>query len=179
MQYTSVKGKRLKLIISEEEIKKRVKELAKAIEHDFGEPFIAIGLLKGSFVFLADLVRYINTLVKIDFMWVSSYGSGTLSEGHVKIVKDISMDIEGQKVLLVDDILDTGYTLKEIKSILSMREPKLLKTCVLLDKYERRKVDVEVEYIGFKVSDAFLVGYGLDWDEEGRNLRGIYAVEGI
>lgn len=179
MQYTSVKGKRLRLLISEEEIKKRVKEIAKAIEDDFGEPFIAIGLLKGSFVFLADLVRYINTLVKIDFMWASSYGSGTLSEGHVKIVKDIGMDIEGQKVLLVDDILDTGYTLKEIKSILSMREPKLLKTCVLLDKYERRKVDVQVEYVGFKVPDAFLVGYGLDWDEKGRNLRGIYAVEEI
>ncbi|QWK20214.1 MAG: hypoxanthine phosphoribosyltransferase [Hydrogenobacter thermophilus] len=179
MQYVSIKGKKLNLLISEEGIKSRVKELAGSIETDMGEPFIAVGLLKGSFIFLADLIRHISLPVKVDFMWVSSYGSKTVSEGHIRILRDLSMDIENQKVLLVDDILDTGYTLKEIKQILMLRKPKVLKTCVLLDKYERRKVDVEVDYTGFRVPDAFLVGYGLDWDEEGRNLRGIYAVEGL
>ncbi|MEZ0360587.1 MAG: hypoxanthine phosphoribosyltransferase [Hydrogenobacter sp.] len=179
MQALSVKGKKLRLVIDQEAIKKRVEELAQEIDRDMGEPFIAVGLLKGSFIFLADLIRSVSLPVKVDFMWVSSYGSGTVSEGHVRVLKDISMNIQGEKVLLVDDILDTGYTLKEIIQILKMREPKILKTCVLLDKYERRKVEVKVDYTGFYVPDAFLVGYGLDWDEEGRNLRGIYAVEGL
>ena len=177
MEGLTIKGKRLKLLIDQESIKRRVKELAKEIEKDMGESFIVVGLLKGSFVFVADLIREIDLPVKVDFMWVSSYGSSTVSEGHIRILRDLSMDIQGQKVLLVDDILDTGYTLKEIKEILTLREPKLLKTCVLLDKSERRKVNVEADYVGFKVPDLFLVGYGLDWDEEGRNLRGIYGVE--
>ncbi len=175
MHYT-VKGKETKLILNEEEIKKRVNELAKSIEKDFGEPFIVIGLLKGSFIFLADLVRCFDLPVKIDFMWVSSYGESMESYGHVRVLKDISINIEGKKVLLVDDILDTGYTLKEIVDILKIKEPDVLRTCVLLDKKERRKVEIWADYVGFEVPDMFLIGYGLDWDEEGRNLRGVYAI---
>lgn len=171
-----IKSRPLKLIISEEEIALRLKELASRIEKDFAQPFVVVGLLKGAFVFTADLIRHFSLPVKVDFMWVSSYGSSQESQGHIKLIKDLDMNIEGEKVLLVDDILDTGYTLKEVYHILKLKGAKEIRTCVLLDKKERRKVSFEVDYVGFEVPNFFLVGYGLDWDEEGRNLRGVYAV---
>lgn len=135
-----------------------------------------MSLLKGAFVFTADLIRCFNLPVHVDFMWVSSYGSSQESQGHIKVVKDLERDIEGLRVLLVDDILDTGYTLAEVYRLLELKGAKEVRTCVLLDKKERRRVDFRADFVGFEVPNLFLVGYGLDWDEEGRNLRGIYAV---
>ncbi|ADC88856.1 hypoxanthine phosphoribosyltransferase [Thermocrinis albus DSM 14484] len=172
----SIKGRPLKLLIPERKIKTRVRQLAKRIQRDMGGPFLVVGLLKGSFIFVADLIRFMEIPVQVDFMWVSSYGSSQESEGNVRVIQDLSVDIKNRKVLLVDDILDTGYTLREIVELLRLREPADLKVCVLLDKKPRRKVHVDVDYVGFEVPDMFLVGYGLDWDEEGRNLRGIYGV---
>ncbi len=172
-----IKGRPLRLLIPEEEIRERVKGLAKEIQDYFGEPFLVIGLLKGAFVFTADLIRAFDIPVQVDFMWVSSYGSSQESQGHIKVIKDLDRDIEGLRVLLVDDILDTGYTLAEVYRLLKLKGAKEIKTCVLLDKKERRRVDFHADFVGFEVPNLFLVGYGLDWDEEGRNLRGIYAVE--
>ena len=172
-----IKGKPISLVIPEERIKERVRTLAKQIEEDMGQSFIVVSLLKGSFVFTADLIREFSVPIKVDFMWVSSYGSSLESSGSVRIIQDITMDIQGKKVLLVDDILDTGWTLKEVVEFIKRKNPSVLKVCVLLDKKERRRVDIKVDYVGFEVPDKFLVGYGLDWDEEGRGLRGIYAVD--
>ena len=172
-----IKGRKLRKLIGHREISKRVKELAKEIERDMGQDFVVIGLLKGSFIFLADLVRNFKKPVVLDFMWVSSYGSSMSSSGHVEVIKDVGMDIEGKKVLLVDDILDTGYTIKEVREILKVKGAKEVRVCTLLDKRGRRKVDVHADYVGFVVEDVFLVGYGLDWAEEGRNLKDVYAVE--
>lgn len=171
-----IKGRPLKLLIPEERILSRVKELAREIEDRFPGPFFVVSLLKGAFIFTADLVRSFNKPVQIDFIWVSSYGASQESQGHVKVIKDLDRDIEGLRVLLVDDILDTGYTLAEVCRLLQLKGAKEIKTCVLLDKKERRKIPFEADFVGFEVPNLFLVGYGLDWDEEGRNLRGIYAV---
>jgi len=173
----NIKGKPLSLIIPEDKIRTRVKELAKEIEGDMGGPFIVVSLLKGSFVFTADLIREFSVPVKVDFMWVSSYGSSQESSGGVRVIQDLIIDVQGEKVLLVDDILDTGYTLREVVELLKRKNPSVLKVCVFLDKPQRRKVDIKADYVGFEVPNKFLVGYGLDWDEEGRNLRGIYAVD--
>ncbi len=172
-----IRGRKLRKVISQEEIAEKVKELALRIEEEMGNDFVVIGLLKGSFIFVADLVRHFSRPVLVDFMWVSSYGSSQQSSEHVEVIKDVGMDIGGKKVLLVDDILDTGYTLREVTQILKVKGAKEVKLCVLLDKKERRKVEIEADFVGFEVPNLFLVGYGLDWAEEGRNLRDVYAVE--
>jgi hypoxanthine phosphoribosyltransferase len=174
-----IRGRRLELVLGEEDIRRRVRELGESIEVDFRDSnnLIVVGLLKGAFVFMADLVRAINLPLRVDFLWVSSYGQSMESSGTIKIVKDLDTDIEGMDVLLVDDILDTGLTLKEIYEFLKLKNPSRLKTCVFLDKKGRRKVKFEADYVGFEVPDRFLVGYGLDWGELGRNLKGVYAVE--
>jgi len=174
-----IRGKRLTLLIKEDDIDRRVKELGEEIREEFrgDKEFVVIGLLKGAFVFMADLIRHIDLPLRVDFLWVSSYGDSMESSGNIRIVKDIDTDIEGKSVLLVDDILDTGLTLKEIHEFLSLKNPKKLRTCVFLDKKERRKVEFGADFVGFEVPDRFLVGYGLDWGELGRNLPGIYAVE--
>ena len=173
----TLRGKRLELLIPEEEIKRRVSQLAEEVEKFFppDEELIVIGLLKGSFVFVSDLVREFKRPVFVDFMAVSSY-RGTESSGNVEVKKDLDMDVKGKNVLLVDDILDTGRTFKKVLELLKTREPKELKTCVLLDKPSRRVVDISADFVGFEIPDHFVVGYGLDWDEMGRNLRGIYRV---
>jgi len=164
-------------LYTEEEIKRRVKTLAEEIRRKFpaGEELVVVGLLKGSFVFLADLVRELEGAVLVDFIAASSY-AGTESTGNVRIKKDLDIDIKGRNVLLVDDILDTGRTFQKVLELLKVRQPKMLKTCVLLDKPSRRVVDISADFVGFKIPDHFVVGYGLDWDELGRNLRGIYRV---
>lgn len=173
----TIRGKRLELLIPEEEIKRRIKTLAEEIRREFpaGEELVVVGLLKGSFVFLSDLVRELEGAVLVDFIAASSY-AGTESTGNVRIKKDLDIDIKGKNVLLVDDILDTGRTFQKVLELLKVREPKMLKTCVLLDKPSRRVVNVEADFVGFKIPDHFVVGYGLDWDELGRNLKGIYRV---
>jgi hypoxanthine phosphoribosyltransferase len=175
-QFT-IRGKKLELLIPEGEIKRRIRELAEEIEKLFppDEEILVVGLLKGSFIFVSDLVREIERPVLVDFISASSY-RGTESSGNVEIKKDLETDIKGKNVLLVDDILDTGRTFKKVLELLKMREPKILKTCVLLDKPSRRVEPIEADFVGFEIPDKFVVGYGLDWDEWGRNLKGIYAV---
>ncbi len=172
-----IKGRSLELLISEKDIQTKVHQLAKEIESYFkNEELYVVGILKGSFMFYADLVRKLEGKVYIDFMQVSSYKTSMESSGEVIFIKDMSIDIRGKNVLIVDDIIDTGRTLKALVEALSLREPKILKTCVLLDKKERREVDFHADFVGFEIPDKFVVGYGLDWAEEGRNLKEIYVV---
>ena len=161
----------LKVLISEDDLQTRIKELGKEITEDYkGKDIIVISVLKGSIMFMADLLRSIDTHVEIDFMVVSSYGSGVVSTGAVKMLKDIFLSIEGKDVLIVEDILDTGKTLHYIKEYLGARKPSSIKICTLLDKPERREADITADYVGFVVPDEFVIGYGLDFDERYRNL---------
>ncbi len=168
----------MRLLLSEEEVQKKVKSLARRISRDFaGREVLLIGILKGAFIFLADLARRIPFPVKVDFVGISTYGAATESAGKVKITKDLGMPLRGRDVLLVEDIVDTGITLKYLKDRLQKRRPRSLKTVVLLDKPGRRKVDLQPDYLGFTIPDHFVVGYGLDCNEEYRNLRGIYILK--
>lgn len=164
-------------MISEEQLKQKVQELGKRIEKDFeGEELLVVGILKGASVFVADLIRTINLDVNIDFMSVSSYGNSTESSGTVKIIKDLDVDIEGKNVLIVEDIIDSGLTLSNLVAALNTRNPKSLKLCTLLDKPQRRKVNIPVDYVGFVIEDKFIVGYGIDYAEKYRNLPYIGVV---
>ncbi len=161
----------LKILITEDEIAARVREMGKQISEDYrGKKLLLISVLKGSVAFMADLMRAIDINARIDFMSVSSYGAGTRSSGVVKIVKDLDMPIAGFDVLIVEDILDSGMTLSYITELLEARDPASIRICTLLDKPERRKAKVTADYVGFVVPDEFVVGYGLDFDEKYRNL---------
>ena len=165
-------------LISKEEISEKVKELALQIDNDYkGEEILLIGLLRGSVLFLSDLVRELKTEVTLDFMIVSSYGNELESSRDVKIKKDLEEDIRGRNVIVVEDIIDTGHTLKKVLEMLKTREPKSIKICTLLDKSERREVEIEVDYTGFKIPDEFVVGYGIDFAQKHRNLSYIGIVK--
>jgi len=159
-------------LLSRETIAEKVSELGKKIERDFknAEDIILVGLLRGSTIFLADLVREINLDAKLDFMVASSYGNAMDSSREVKILKDLEEDIHGKNVIIIEDIIDTGYTLEKVREILLLREPESLAICTLLDKPERREVDVPVDYIGFQIPDVFVIGYGIDYAQKHRNL---------
>lgn len=160
-----------RVLFTEEELKNRVAEIAAQIDKDYeGKEPVIISVLRGSFVFMADLVRQIHVPCTVDFMAVSSYGSGTSSSGQVKIVKDLSEQIEGKDLIVVEDILDSGNTLSYLLKILENRHPASIRLCTLLDKPERRVKPVKVHYSGFTIPDAFVVGYGLDYAEKYRNL---------
>lgn len=161
-----------RVLLSEEQLKKIVEKLGKQISSDYeGKKLILVSVLKGSVVFMGDLMREIKIPCFIDFMSVSSYGSGTTSSGVVKIIKDLDTNvIEGANLLIVEDILDSGKTLSYLKDILSQRKPESIKICTLLDKPDRRVVDLSPDYSGAVIPDAFVVGYGLDYDEKYRNL---------
>lgn len=168
----------MRILLSEEQIKERVKELGSQISRDFaGEELLVVGILKGAFVFLADLIRHIEIPVRVDFMDLSSYGLSTESSGEVRILKDLEQPIEGKNVLIVEDIIDSGVTLKFIKEILLRRNPRSLKICTFLDKPERRQVPVVSNYNGFTIADHFVVGYGLDYAEQYRHLPMVYILE--
>ncbi len=160
------------IIISENDIENIVSELADKINADFkNQEIILVGLLKGSVVFMSDLLRKITVPCEIDFMVASSYGSGTVSSGNVKITKDLSVDIKGKNVIVVEDIIDTGNTLSRVMEILKSRDPNTLKLCSFLSKPDRRIVnDIKIDYLGTEIPDEFVVGYGLDYDEKYRNL---------
>ncbi len=160
------------ILISQDEIIAKVKELGQQISKDYSEDqeLIVVGILKGAIIFLSDLVREINLPIALDFMAVSSYGSSTESSGAVRILKDLERDVENKHVLIVEDIVDTGLTLKYLLDNLHARKPASVKTCTLLDKPSRRLVDVTVNYNGFSIPDKFVVGYGLDYGETYRNL---------
>jgi len=159
-------------LISEKEIKERVKAIADEISRDYnGKNPLLVGILKGAFIFLADLIRELSIDAEVDFLAVSSYGKATETSGEVKILKDLSESIDGKDVIIVEDIVDTGLTLKYLYELLKTRNPNSLKICVFLDKKERRVVEVPVHYVGFEVPDLFLVGYGLDFAEKYRQLK--------
>jgi len=159
------------VLLTEEQLENRVAELGEAISKDFaGKDVVFIGVLKGCFIFMADLMRHVTIPCSMDFMAVSSYGSGTVSTGAVKINKDLSQDIAGKHVIFVEDILDSGVTLSYLTNYLRVREPASISIATLMDKPARRKADIRADYAGFQVPDAFVVGYGLDYDEKYRNL---------
>lgn len=159
------------VLISREQLAAKVAELGAQISRDYeGEDLFLIGILKGSVPFMADLMRSITLDVEMDFMSVSSYGSGTTTSGVVRILKDLDTDIAGKNVLIVEDIIDSGLTLAYLKEYLAKRNPKSLKIVTMLSKPARRKADIEADYTGFVVDDKFIVGYGLDIDQKYRNL---------
>ena len=160
-----------RVLFSEEELDKRVSEIAAEINRDYaGKEPMLISVLRGSFVFMADLIRKIEVPCTVDFMSVSSYGRGTTSSGQVQITKDLSDDIEGKDIIVVEDILDSGNTLSYLLQLLQARKPASMKLCTLLDKPDRRVKEVHVDYSGFTIPDEFVVGYGLDYAEKYRNL---------
>ena len=170
----------MQVLLSAEQIAARIQELAAEIERDLpgdeGIHFVCV--LKGGFMFMADLVRVMGPRVTLDFIAVSSYGGGTRSSGEVRMLKDLDSGLEGRHVIIVEDIVDTGLTLTYLQDILRARSPKSLRTACLLSKPSRRIVDVTVEYTGFTIEDRFVVGYGLDYDEKYRNLPHIAVLDG-
>lgn len=159
------------ILFTEEQLKNRVQEIARQIEADYaGKEIMLISVLRGSFIFMADLCRAIDLPCTLDFMSVSSYGTGTTSSGQVQITKDLTEDITGRHVIVVEDILDSGNTLSYLFQLLQARNPASLKLCTLLDKPSRRSKPITADYVGFTVPDEFVVGYGLDYDELYRNL---------
>lgn len=171
-----------KVMLDEETILNRVKELGRQIsadcDRDFnGEPVIIVCILKGASIFAADLLKNLTVDARIDFMAVSSYGASTKSTGVVKINKDLDTSIEGKNILIVEDIIDTGLTLHYLIKSLWGRNPKSIRVCTLLDKPERRKVEMRADYVGFEIENKFIVGYGLDYDEKYRNLPYITCLD--
>lgn len=159
------------VLFSQEDLAAMVTRLGEQISRDYkGKNLLLVSILKGSVVFMSDIMRSIDIPCRIDFMAVSSYGSGIKSSGSVKIIKDLDLDLQGYDLLIVEDILDSGRTLSSLMEILSTRKPKSIEICTLFDKPERREADVYAKYIGVQVPDAFIVGYGLDYDEKYRNL---------
>ncbi|MFG6351123.1 MAG: hypoxanthine phosphoribosyltransferase [Oscillospiraceae bacterium] len=159
------------ILYTEEQLRSRVKELGCQITADYaGRRPMLISVLRGSYIFMADLTRAINLDVTVDFMVVSSYGAGTVSSGQVEIKKDLSDSIEGRDLIIVEDILDSGNTLYYLMKVLQARKPASIRLCTLMDKPERRTKPITADYVGFTIPDAFIVGYGLDFDERYRNL---------
>jgi len=162
-------------VLSAAEIHRLVQDMAQRISADYrGRDLALIGVLKGSFIFLSDLIRQLSIPVKIDFLQAASYGSGTTSSGRIRFSKDIDLDIRGRDVLLVEDIVDTGRTIRWILDHLGSFQPRSVSVCALIDKRERREVDVPIAYAGHSAGSGFLVGYGLDYDEQYRQLPGVY-----
>ena len=160
-----------KVLLTEDQLEQRIKELGAEITRDYqGKELVLAAVLRGSYVFMADLTRAIDLPLTVDFMAVSSYGAGTVSSGQVEIKKDLSDPIEGKNLLIIEDILDSGNTLYYLMDVLSARHPASIRICTLLDKPERRAKPIEADYKGFTIPDAFVVGYGLDYNEKYRNL---------
>ena len=169
---------KLKVIIPKEEIAQRLTELAAEIRKDYkGENPLLIGVLKGSFVFMSDLIRAMNIPAEMDFVRLSSYGAGKESSGKIKLIKDVEIPIKDRHVLVVEDIVDRGLTVRFLLDYLSFRKPASLKLCAMFDKPSGRKVEVPIDYVGFTVPDAFVVGYGLDLDEKFRYLPDLCILE--
>ncbi|RDU34784.1 hypoxanthine phosphoribosyltransferase [Neobacillus piezotolerans] len=160
-----------KILISEDDIQEKVKELGARLTEDYQDKFpLAIGVLKGAMPFMGDLLKKMDCYLEMDFMDVSSYGNSTVSSGEVKILKDLDTSVEGRHLLIIEDIIDSGLTLSYLVELFRYRKAKSIKIVTLLDKPSGRKVDINAEYVGFKVPDAFVVGYGLDYAEKYRNL---------
>jgi hypoxanthine phosphoribosyltransferase len=164
----------LEVLISAEQIQARIQELAAQIDHDYPQgPVYLIAILKGACFFLADLARAMKTPARIEFIGISSYGKGKSTSGEVKLTKDLDVSVEGHDIVIVEDIVDSGVTLSYLLKIFAQRKPRSLRIASLLDKPERRQRPVEVHYVGFKILDKFVVGYGLDYAEDYRNLKDV------
>lgn len=162
------------VLLSEEEIQEKLAEMGKKITEDYqGKELLIIGVLKGAFVFMADLIRHIDVPLEVDFMAVSSYGDSTKSSGVVRILKDLDRPIENKNILIVEDIIDTGLTLSYLVSNLESRGAESVTICTLLDKPQRRKINMDIKYKGFDIPDEFVIGYGIDYAEKYRNLKEI------
>jgi hypoxanthine phosphoribosyltransferase len=164
-----------RVLLSAEQIHARIQAMGAEIDRDYpsGEPVYLIGVLKGACIFLADLARAMKAPARLEFIGISSYGKGQTSSGQVRLTKDLDVPIEGQHVIVVEDILDTGITLTYLMKLLAQRKPKSLRIATLLDKPERRRSPVKADYVGFEIPDEFVVGYGLDYAEDYRNLRDV------
>ena len=166
------------VLVSKEELEKRVTEIGAEITRDYeGKELLMVCILRGSAIFFADLVRAIDIPVKLDFMAISSYGQGTKSSGEVRMIKDLSTKIEGMDVIVVEDIIDSGYTINYLKNLLLQRNPASLKICTLLDKPERREVEIDGDYVGFAIPNEFVIGYGLDYAQKYRNLPEVCIIK--
>ena len=164
-------------ILSKDSIQQRVEELGRQITEDYkGKQLVLIGIFNGAFIFIADLARAIELDIEIDFIRVSSYGDGKLTSGSIKLTKEPEIDLKGKEVLLVEDIVDTGTTMEWLQEYLQGFEPASVRICSLIDKHERRQVEVQVDYAGFKLDKGFLIGYGLDYAERYRNLPEVYSM---
>ena len=167
---------REEVLFTREDISKRVRELGEEITRDYdGKEILVVSLLKGAFVFTADLVREINLPVEIDFLTTSSYGHGQESSGNVKFITDLTVEVKGKDVLIVDDIMDSGITMNEVKEYILSKNPNSVKVCTMLDKPSRRTVDLTPDYVGYEIPDVFIVGYGLNYEQYYRNTPYIFA----
>ena len=166
------------ILVGEDDLERRIRELGVEISRDYqGRDLVLVGILKGAVLFLSDLLRQIEVPAEVDFMAVASYGNATKSSGVVQILKDLEEPIEGRDVLIVEDIVDTGLTLRYLQETLQGRNPRSLEVCALLIKPERRKVDLRTRYVGFEIPNRFAIGYGLDYRERYRNLRYVAALK--
>ena len=174
-----VTGEKLEILITEAEIASRINTLSEQISkaYEQTDQLVVIGLLRGSFVFIADLVRCLDLPVEVDFMTVSSYGNKMKSSGQLRIIKDVETDLKNRDILIIEDIIDTGHTLSQVVSLLETRKPKSLRICTLLNKPSRREVLVDVDWVGFDIPDEFVIGYGIDYAQQGRNLQHIAIVK--
>jgi hypoxanthine phosphoribosyltransferase len=174
MQFSDVEGDLSEVLLSQEEIHEKIAVMARQIEADYaGEKLLLVGVLRGAVMVMADLARELALPIEMDWMAVSSYGAGTQSSGVVRILKDLDTDLEGRKVLIVEDIIDSGLTLSWLLDNLRSRGAESVEICTLLRKPDASKVEVEVRYVGFDIANSFVVGYGLDYAEKYRNLRGV------
>jgi hypoxanthine phosphoribosyltransferase len=172
-----MEGYRLNLLLSQEQLSSIIRGLADQISKDYsGRELVLVCILKGAFMFLSDLIRHLQISVKVDFVRLASYGAGIKSSGLVEITKDIETPVEGKDVLIIEDIIDSGRTLQFLKDRLALSNPHSVKICALLDKKARREVEIEADYLGKEVEDVFVVGYGIDFNENFRNLPEIYYV---
>lgn len=168
----------VEILLEEEKIKQRIAELAEELSRDYeGREVLMIGILNGAVYFLTELTQKMSVPVEIDFMAASSYGSGTVSSGNVVITRDLERSIENKHVIIIEDIIDTGHTLSILVEMLKEQSPASIKTCVLLDKPSRRTVELQADYVGFEIPDAFIVGWGLDYDQKYRNLPYIGVIK--
>lgn len=167
-----------KVLVDEKRIEARLTEIADELNREYhGQKLIVVGVLKGAFMFMSDLIKKLTVDTEVYFLKAESYGAGTKTSGAVKITKDIEKDIKGENVLIVEDIIDSGYTMREVLKLLEERGPKSLKLCSCLSKPSRREYDVEIDYLGFEIPDEFVIGYGLDYAEQYRNLPYIGYIE--
>ena len=167
-----------RVLFTQEQIAQRVQEVGKSITADYqGKDLLVVGVLKGATVFFSDLVRQIHLPLNVDFIAVSSYGSGTNSSGEVRLIKDLDVSLDNRNVLIVEDILDTGLTLRYLREIFLSRNPASVRICAFLDKAQRRVADIQADYVGYEVPDYFVVGYGLDYNEQYRNLSHIAVLK--